>query len=559
MSGPKSTNDQGLSTLPSTFKGNTFKRKAQPPVDRKDTELGSALGGDHPERGSMTRGQSIVSDRGRDPGLMGGAWSHLSSPGPRDETSPRSFSLGATSGLVAAGAWAARLEVANLLESGCPPEQLLALIRRGEESDVPLNLDWDAKETRGHSDRDADLRSNASLAERTASERSRSPRHPSKGASAVDSTREFGDLFEGENMEDIVAEQAAILSEIAKSKNDPPWMTAGPSEVGGANASSKGTRGNTVLQMAATEPTFRKKLAPPPEGLKAAAKEGPKRIYEPEMDSEELPSFRGKATPPPPGVVPEPTKRPGQRPAQHPGGGSAFHSLEARERDDLQRFVKLAIEIDEGLEVVGITMDLEKYVRVQKGIDKEKFMLHASPNRASTGLRYVRVMKGIVEWIESFNPVPKDDKLPPLERLRLVEYIELLVQKGVGYNTPQTLLFAIDYFSKAFGFDPTGKEWNRAKRLAVKYKKSKPGLASRAPLFGKATLAALEMIVLDDVSSVPQRIAAGKLRLCCQASIRYDDLVHTPLKSLEWVRRRGGTKVVGVRAKTTQGKNKARP
>ena len=29
-------------------------------------------------------------------------------------------------------------------------------------------------------------------------------------------------------MEDIVAEQAAILSEIAKSKNDPPWMTAGP-------------------------------------------------------------------------------------------------------------------------------------------------------------------------------------------------------------------------------------------------------------------------------------------------------------------------------------------
>ena len=330
MSGPKSTDDQGLSTLPSTFKGNSFKMKAQPPVDRKDTELGSALGGDHPERGPMTRGQSIVSDRGRDPGLMCGAWSHLSSPGPRDD---------ATSGLVAAGAWAARLEVANLLESGCPPEQLLALIRRGEESDIPLNLDWDAKETRGHSDRDADLRSNASLAECTASERFRSPRHPSKGASAVDSTRELGNLFEGESMEDIIAEQAAILSEIiiAKSKNDPPWMTAGPSEVGGANASSKGARGNTVLQMAATEPTFRKKSAPPPEGLKAAAKEGPKRIYEPEMDSEELPSFRRKAMPPPPGVVPEPTKGPGQRPAQHPGGGSAFHSLEARERDDLYR------------------------------------------------------------------------------------------------------------------------------------------------------------------------------------------------------------------------------
>ena len=154
-------------------------------------------------------------------------------------------------------------------------------------------------------------------------------------------------------------------------------------------------------------------------------------------------------------------------------------------------------------------------------------MSHASPNRASTGLRYVRVMKGIVSWIEAFDPIPAEHVVPPLERLRLVEYIELLVQKGVGYNMPQTLMFAIDYFSKAFGFDPTGNEWNRAKRLAVKYKKSKPGLASRAPLFGKTTLEALEKIVLDDFSSVPQRIAAGKLRLCCQASIRYDDLVHT--------------------------------
>ena len=56
--------------------------------------------------------------------------------------------------------------------------------------------------------------------------------------------------------------------------------------------------------------------------------------------------------------------------------------------------------------------------------------------------------------------------------------MELLMQKGVGFNTPQTLLFAIDYFSKAFGFNPTGNDWNRSKRLAMRYKKSKPGSGS---------------------------------------------------------------------------------
>ena len=59
----------------------------------------------------------------------------------------------------------------------------------------------------------------------------------------------------------------------------------------------------------------------------------------------------------------------------------------------------------------------EKYVGFNKGIDKEKFVPHASPNRASTGLRYVRVMKGIVEWIESFDPIPRENNVPPLERL----------------------------------------------------------------------------------------------------------------------------------------------
>lgn len=41
--------------------------------------------------------------------------------------------------------------------------------------------------------------------------------------------------------------------------------------------------------------------------------------------------------------------------------------------------------------------------------------------------------------------------------------------------------------------------------------------------------------------------------------MRYDDLLHTPLSSLEWVRRKGEIAIVGVRARSTQGKVRARP
>ena len=44
----------------------------------------------------------------------------------------RSVSLKVTSGAMAAGAWTARLEIADMLEAGVDPKTLLALIRRGE-------------------------------------------------------------------------------------------------------------------------------------------------------------------------------------------------------------------------------------------------------------------------------------------------------------------------------------------------------------------------------------------------------------------------------------------
>eukprot|EP00435_Cladocopium_sp_Y103_P018643 s2629_g4.t1 len=552
-----------LSTLPSSFKGNSFKRKALPPMSGSGVEKAGDLRSSLEGRREDYPGRRPAPEEEREFGPSGGDMSHHSSPRSWEEVSPRKYGLGSTSGLVAAGAWAARLEVANLLESGCPPEHLLALIRRGEESHFPLRLDWESKEDGSRFDGDDDKGSDSAsrAAGRRPKERSRTPLRRLHHRPSAEEAQVAMDLFEGESVEDVIAEQNAILTELAKNKDDPPWMA--PSS--GAKTPLAGTapslaKGRSALHLAPNVPTFGKRANPPPKGA-AVSSPAPTGMTDlgASADGEDLPAFKRKAQPPPAGVIPEPSTPPVRAPPSRPSDGPDVNSLGAREKESLDRFAREAVEIYEGLEVVGITMDLERYVRSQKGIDREKFLLHTAPNRASTGLRYVRVMKGIVEWIETFDPLPKDEKATPLERLRLVEYVELLIQKGVGFNTPQTLLFALDFFSKAFGFDPTGIEWNRAKRLAVKYKKSKPGLANRAPLFGKTTLAALEQIVLDDLAILPHRIAAGKLRLCCQASIRYDDLVHTPLSNLEWVRRRGGTKVVGVRAKTTQGKNKARP
>lgn len=70
----------------------------------------------------------------------------------------------------------------------------------------------------------------------------------------------------------------------------------------------------------------------------------------------------------------------------------------------------------------------------------------------------------------------------------------------------------------------------------------------------RATMCALESIVMDPFEPGPARLAAGKLRLCIQASIRHDDLTNTPLAACEWVRKPGESRIVGLRSRATRGK-----
>ena len=560
--------ENGLSRLPRALGGSdSFSKRAQPPEsgsthrtgregsrkrsrhrDRRRRRHRSA--DDEATRPAASRRRRAVEghgERGEE-----GSWERVSDP---------EFQLGTTSGVIAAGAWGARLEIAGLIEAGCSSEQLLSIIRRGKESGEPLRLTSPSRGAGPSEKAHSGVGSYSPRSERGLRRSRTRSVVASPSAPLEEDTPDKGvsQLLEneGEDMESVIAEQKMILSTLARREDDPPWMF--PAPLSKEPLYGSGTKVASGLKMEATPMSFSKKANPPPKESAVSKPPAPARVIQAVAAEEEsLPTFSRKAKPPPVGTLPEPV-RAGVPPTPRPGGNTKADTLEEREHENLRKFMIDALEIFEGMEVLGIPMDVSRYVRTTKGVDKDKFLLHTAPNRASTGLRYTRVMKGIMSWVESFDPIPAGERPTPLECLRLVEYIELLMQKGVGFNTPQTLLFAVDFFSKAFGFNPAGQEWNRAKRLAMRYKKSKPGLANRAPLFGKETLRSLEEIVLNDLFQTPFRIAAGKLRLCCQASIRYDDLVHTPLSSLEWVRRKGGTTVVAVRAKSTQGKNKARP
>ena len=69
----------------------------------------------------------------------------------------------------------------------------------------------------------------------------------------------------------------------------------------------------------------------------------------------------------------------------------------------------------------------------------------------------------------------------------------------------------------------------------------------------------LESVVLSSGRTLVERVTAGKLRLCIQASIRHNDLLSTPLHMMEWCRFLGSERAAGVRAKAPRTKSGARP
>ena len=413
-----------------------------------------------------------------------------------------SWSLGKTEGVIAAGAWAARAEVANLLEDGIEIDTLLYLIRKGCEGNHKLALDGTLE----------DLESEESVAEKAPSSRT-TPSPPPGEAS----TREvLGDMSD-EDWNVALAKQKSILESLSGGER-PPW----------AKEASKSAAAGSLFPL---EPvvTFVKSSKPPPSGVKMERRH-PENVkpFEAKDDKEDVVEFRKpvKTDPPPKPPYPAKVDRRG-------GSKGAAYGMQAKELAELEEFHEAALAIYYGLKELGIKMDLSDLVEPSGSMDDERFRLHSRPNKAATGLNYVRLMKGLLRSVERSSEMPVAEGVATT-RLQLVEYIEQLIQNESGFLTPRSLLYAVEFFSKAFGFGVGGPNWDRCKRLSLRYAQTKPAGTNRAEPFYRETMLALENITMDPFVARPKRVACGKLRLCIQASIRFDDLLNTPLGCCEW-------------------------
>ncbi len=445
--------------------------------------------------------------------------------------------LGRTSGLAAVGAWAARYEIANLLAAGCHPTDLIRVIHKGEEGreDILYEgtlLKLPPAESRGsRSDRGSTVESR----QRAADGGRKEP------------------LIETED-DDKVSESASVKwpkteAEVPEAQAVPPWAKREKANPPNPPSRHSGEVGDSSLK-------FAKPANPPPIKTPETEVKVDLTSVKVERTAEEIESFSKRAKPPSsPGKV----RSPGRLEVVTLGKGREKpKTIGDRETQDLKRYHEKSLEIFRTLRIMGITMDLMDLVIGADGkVKEERFSLHTAPNRASTGFRYARLMENLLSWGgQDERPVKED--VTPFDRLCTLEFIEHLMQKGCGSNTPRSVLLALDYYGKAFGFESQKGHFGRAKRLSLRCAENPIRGRVGAPLFSNEFISALEGIVSDPFLHLPQRIAAGKLRLCIQSSTRFDDILNTPLSQCEWVRKKGELSIIALRSKALRGKNRAR-
>ena len=413
--------------------------------------------------------------------------------------------LGKTKGVTSAGAWSARLEIANLLEIGCSPDHVISMVRKGKEADHPLGANGELKLVW--------VDDEGVVCGKGKRKASRSPlAEPSKLEDSSADESEFATPG---------SEKTGKIEAKAERSSFPPW------------AESPGTR-DEVPQSVQGD------VAPKVPSLSGFAKPArPPRGYVPGKPRDDEPkrtplgeeAFQKKANPPREG-----TPVLGKIPVVSGKARGLPRSLADKEVQDLKKFQEFALLFFGFLRVEGVDMDLLELVTKPDGtVNEDRFALHTSPNKASTGLRYSRLMKGLLDWIkEDDRPRPKDDSV--FNRLCLLEYVEWKIQEGCGAHTPKSILLAFDFFSKAFGYEAHGGHFGRAKRLSERAANNPVKGRVGAPLFSREFLIALEDLVLDPFLPHAQRVAAGKLRLCIQSSTRYDNIANTPLTEIVTLR-----------------------
>ena len=432
--------------------------------------------------------------------------------------------LGKTSGLHAVGAWAARVEIAKLLEAGVDPSLVVKAVRSGKEGDSPLDLSPPMFTGEPTAEEVEPLSPKGSKA---------SPPSPRKFE--VDEASELARLFGSSPQE-----QQLLLNEAGAFAGSPDWAEgSSPSILFRKRAEIPKDLNvqmvtkyslNFLPPTGALQPPQIEKMS---ESFDTEGEESEEeQVGEAAVEEEDERSldFKKKARLP----MPEELKHP-EEPVKPPPKRN--YSRPADERDKLEKFYKRSLDLFEVLVVAGVKMDLVDLVVITKddskepSIDEKRFRLHVEPKGAGTGLGYVRLMERLVKFHEDY--VERDEEeLTPVSRAAVLAFTEHLISEEAGFKTPKALLYALDFYSVSYGFRLDSGVMQRCRKLADTYSSKKPPRKG-ADFFQPAMLEYLEAVVNNEKRPLGDRLVAGRLRLCCQASVRHSDLTRTPLRDLE--------------------------
>ena len=245
------------------------------------------------------------------------------------------------------------------------------------------------------------------------------------------------------------------------------------------------------------------------------------------VEEEEVLPFEKKARLPHPDEL-EVVEPPPPPPPKVRGDGRSKSELE-----QLEKYNGRARAVFERLVVAKVKMDLVDLVfdaSKDPPLDGERFALHTEPKSASTGLRYVRLIERLLDYYDE--TVSPESESNPVSGAVVTAFIESLIVNEAGYRTPQAVMYSLDFFGVVFGFQRKGVGWDRCLKVSGTYASKRPPRTG-ADFLTPEMLMYLEKVVNDGSRGPADRLVAGRLRLCCQASIRHSDLVRTRLRDVE--------------------------
>ena len=440
-----------------------------------------------------------------------------------DDSSPRGdrAKLGKTTGVMAVGAWSAR-EIARMIESGVPSSDILQAIRSGRESADPLEFQGLGVPVTTQRASSAEARGPAMGEPGRAS--SAKPQATSEGSSSHASTPQWSS---------------------DRSSRDGPRWTHGSSgaTLGFAKRALPPLRAPGLLEVKGEE----EDMVDPP---------GPIEV-EPEVDPQQVTAglakvglfgnFTKKAVKPQ-----EEDLRTSKGPAKVPK--ALPRRTRPLEQVKLEEYRKLCRHLFEELVIHRVEMDLVDSVAKDGEILDDSFYAYTDPKSAGTALRYARLMSKYLQDYDIKHGAQSAVGPKPFSLEAIQAFVTAQMAEQVGYYTPQSFLYAVEYFSSLFGFHSPGSSHPRVRKLCRDYIAKAPE-RSPAPHFEVAFLHWLELAVLDDNLDLQSRVACGKLRLCSEASIRHSDLAGTAMRDVEWCRIIGGSEVLGLRAKSSYTKS----